>query len=113
MQTTLNCNDDVFSKFINRARKKLSKAETEDEIVKPSKTIEAEYVFTKSPRTENFKKLELKVKALLKSDPNTTSPILKLIDHKIYDNLCSESKERYILQLSSDINKIKNSLVKM
>ena len=109
--SNLICNDDVFSKFINRARKKLSKIEEPETKEKPEKSIIGEYIFAKSNKNENFKKLELKVKSLLKSDPDTPYPIDKLIDRKIFNNLDNSSKEKYILQLSNDYVKIKSSFV--
>lgn len=110
MEEQTNCTDDAFSKFIQKAKKKLSKKECIEETPPTKKTIEADYRFEKSKRAEAKKKLEAKIKNLLKSDPNAINPIEKLIDHTEYDSLSESSKERYILQLSNDYNEIKNSL---
>ncbi len=111
MESNSSYNDDVFSKFINRARKKLSKIEESDTKEKTEKSIIGEYIFEKSNKNENFRKLEDKVKSLLKTDPDTPYPIDKLIDYNVFNKLDNSAKERYILQLSNDYVKIKSSLV--
>jgi hypothetical protein len=111
MESNINCNDDVFSKFINRAKKKLSKIEDFETKTISEKSIIGEYIFEKSNKNENYKKLEDKVKSLLNTDPDTPYPIDKLIYYKVFNKLDSSAKERYILQLSNDYVKIKSSLI--
>ncbi len=112
METKNNSTEDVFSKFINKAKKKLSKKETitEEEIKIEPKKKSADYSFVKSTKSAEAKKLEAKIKELLKDNPNAENPIELLIDHSVYDKLADELKTRYILQLSTNFNEIKNKL---
>ena len=107
-----NCAEDVFSKFINKAKKKLSKPDEVKQCEQPQKSIEADYQFKSSNRKDSLKKLEAKIHTLLKDDPNAINPIEQLIDHTIYNKLPESSKQRYILQLSSEYNRIKNNITK-
>ena len=102
--------EDVFSKFINKARKKLSKKEITEEVNVAPKKKSVDYSFVKSTKSAEMKKLEIKIKELLANNPNAENPIELLIDHSVYDKLADEFKPKYILQLSSDFNEIKNKL---
>ena len=102
--------EDVFSKFINKARKKLSKKEIVEEFNVEPKKKSADYKFVKSTKSDEIKKLEIKIKEMLQKNPNAENPIELLIDHSVYDSLDDSLKSRYILQLSSNFIEIKNKL---
>lgn len=97
----------VLYKFISKARKKLNHSpEKEPSNLSEPKHPQAEYIYSVSERGKYLSNLEKRVIAMLKKDPNTTSPIGNLIDHSVYDSLSESSKSRYILNLSSDYNKV-------
>lgn len=113
VESSPNSTQEAFSKFLNKAKKKLNKKEEKQvEVVQvePEKESRACYQFEKSKRSEEKNRLKEKVKQLLKSNPETPYPIEQLIDHEVYDNLSEEAKSKYILQLSSDYNEVKSDI---
>lgn len=113
-ESSPNCTQEAFSKFLNKAKKKLNKKEEEVvEVVvevEPEKEQVANYHFEKSTKSEDKKRLETKIKSLLATNPDTPYPIEFLIDHKVYDKLTDEAKTKYILQLSRDYVEIRSKL---
>lgn len=111
MQTDANeySSDEIFSKFIKKAKKKLNKQEVTPIVQEEKKAPEISYSFVKSDKKKRKKELEEKVADLIKNHPHTDNPIQFLIDHSIYDRLGEESKQRYILMLSAEYQEILNN----
>lgn len=112
-QTKLENKDSILSKFIIKAKKKLSGGEDSEKDDTKNKTLSipaTDYKFIKSNRKASYENLKSKVKTLLSKNPNCIDPITKLIVHSEYDNLPESSKERYILNLSKMYNDILSEL---
>lgn len=51
-----------------------------------------------------------KVKKMLENDVDTLSPIGRLIDHSVFDDLLPEEKDKYLLDLTKRYHRIKDKL---
>ena len=111
-QTETETKDSILSKFIIKAKKKLSGGEDteKDNLKNVPKAPVTDYKFIKSDRKVAYENLKSKVKTLLSKNPNCIDPITKLIVHSEYDNLPDSAKERYILNLSKMYNDILSEL---
>lgn len=111
-KTEIETKDNILSKFIKKAKKKLSGGEEEKDNLKniTNPTPATDYKFIKSNRKVAYENLKSKVKTLLSKNPNCIDPITKLIVHSEYDNLPESAKERYILNLSKMYNEILSEL---
>ena len=101
--------DDSLSKLANKAKRKLNKQGDEDDCFK--KNMAENYIFIKSDRAEEKKKLQKKIVQILKNNPDCLNPIGKLIDHNIYDNLNESQKQNYVLKLSSIYREVCETLM--
>lgn len=101
---------DELSRFISRARRKLSHADetpakkSQNDNLQHAKRIQ--YEFVSLNRNADYIKLSKAIDELLLNHPNCTDPILRLVNHSVYDNLNDSSKQKYILNLSSLYNQI-------
>lgn len=101
---------DELSKFILKARKKLSRTNSAStKNTKAEASQDTKYEFVLLNRNADYVKLSRAIDELLLTQPNCTDPIFKLINHSIYDNLSDSSKQRYILNLSTLYNQILKS----
>ena len=100
---------DLLSRLASKAKKKLNKTNEDEELPKEN-VYKAVYEFKRSDLTESEKILQKKIVQLIENNPDCVDPIGRLIDYKIYDKLCDERKQAYILKLSKDYHEICNKL---
>ena len=82
--------------------KKLNKKTNEEEIkIEEPAILYDKYTFIESNRNKKFEELKQKVNNLLTKEPNTSSPLLQLVEPSEFNHLSPSEKERYILKLSS------------
>lgn len=93
--------DESLAKFITKAKRKLNKQICEPEEKHEEQVLLYDkYTFVESNRNKKYEELKEKVFELLNKEPNTSSPLLKLVEPNEYNHLSDSEKERYILKLS-------------
>ena len=73
------------------------------------KIVEDEVYGTKKVDKEE-EKFYKKVKKLLTENEYVLNPIIKLIDHEVYDGLSDIAKQNYIYELTDKYNKMKEKI---
>lgn len=66
-----------------------------------------EFNVTVNKQKTSDEQLYLKVRSILESDEFVINPIARLIDQNEYDNMDSDGKQRYVLELAAKFRELK------
>ncbi len=102
----------TFKNLAKRAKNRLQMAsETKEKTTSKALSVRASY-FISAGKMKPVEEDPLfpKVKKMLESNPDIFSPIGKLIDHEVFDDLSDAEKDKYLLDLTKRYGLIKKKL---
>jgi len=91
----------TFKNLAKKAKNRLTMASvTQEKTTSKALSVQTSYYISSRMIKADNDPLYSKVKKMLDATPDIVSPIGKLIEKEIYDNLSSVEKDRYLLDLT-------------
>jgi len=91
----------TFKNLAKRAKSRLAAAvETKEKTTSKALSVRASYYIAGNLKSAEDDPLYPKIKKMLETNPDVLSPIGKLIDHEVFDDLSPSEKDRYLLNLT-------------
>jgi len=103
----------TFKNLAKKAKDRLISAGlTQEKTTSRALSVQTSYYINARTNKPENDPLYGKVKKMLENDKDIISPIGKLIEKEIYDNLSEYEKDRYLLDLSKRYNAMKKQFEK-